>query len=141
MLKIISTFIILCICSNISYSQNADKSYADTSHITLHEYIVPGLNPLNEFYYTNFKLNPNLNNAGIWTKTLSSLNYHSGGSYISEDVSKNMLAPLRLKYLDSQKFSILREILGAAQMTAAGIMAYQHIKRYGFIKQTGRKHK
>ncbi len=76
--------------------------------------------------------------GNIWTRTFGSLNNVNDNEFISPAVSKNLLAPLRLQFMDSQKFSIFREILGAAQMTAVGIMAYQHIKKYGFIKQKGK---
>ena len=133
--KIFSSLIILMFFSNISYSQNSNKSSPDTTHFILHDNSMRGVILLGEFYHTDFNATRDLNRAGIWTKTLSTLNYQNGYAFISENVSKNMLAPLRLKYMDSQKFSLFREILGAAQMTAVGIMAYQHIKRYGFIKQ------
>lgn len=47
----------------------------------------------------------------------------------------DLLKPLYNNYMDSQKFSTLNYILGMAQVSAVGYMAYQHIKKYGFLKR------
>ena len=122
----------LFVALSSSFPQNSGKTAAIGINDSTKE--IHRLNYIKEFEFYDFGFTP-YNNAvdgNIWTKTFGTLNNYN---YIAPSVSKNMLAPLRLQFMDSQKFSIFREILGAAQMTAVGIMAYQHIKRYGFIKQ------
>lgn len=91
-----------------------------------------------KFYGDFYESNKLSFDRSIWTKTLGSLNDVNNSNFISPSVTKNMLAPLRLQYIDSQKFSIFSKILGAAQMTAVGYMAYQHIKKFGFIRKAGK---
>ena len=47
----------------------------------------------------------------------------------------DILKPLYNNYLDSQKLKTLKYILGMAQVSAVGYLAYLHIKKYGFLKR------
>jgi len=38
------------------------------------------------------------------------------------------------RYLEDSKFDPVRHVLGMAQLTAVGYLAYRHIKKYGFWK-------
>ena len=48
----------------------------------------------------------------------------------------DLLNPLYLKYQNEQELKTLRYILGMAQLSAVGYLAYKHIRKYGFIKWT-----
>jgi len=51
--------------------------------------------------------------------------------------SKNLpylLSPLYAQYIEDSKFNPVRYVLGMAQLSAVGYLAYKHIKKYGFLK-------
>lgn len=52
-----------------------------------------------------------------------------------ENSANNLLSPLYQTYLDSQKNKWIKEALGAVELGAVGILAYQHISKYGFLKK------
>ena len=129
-------FILVAVAS--AQEKNSTATNADT------------LNPVNKinnfiFYQDNFQHLNNVNipviqtgisvdDGDIWLKTIGGLQQFDENDRIAETTSRFMLAPLRLQYLDSQKLTTLKQILTAAELSAAGVMAYQHIKKYGFIK-------
>ena len=131
-------FILVAVASAQEKSNTATATNADT------------LNPDNKinnfiFYQDNFQhLNKvnipviqtgiSVDDGDIWLKTIGGLQQLDENDRIAETTSRFMLAPLRLQYLDSQKLTTLKQILTAAELSAAGVMAYQHIKKYGFIK-------
>ena len=115
---------------NTSFSQSRSPKTVKTENDSTNKF-----NNGLKFYGNGYQLNQYSFDGSIWTKTLGMLNAVNNNNYISPSVSKNMLVPLRLQYMDTQKLSLVREILGAAQMTAVGIMAYEHIRKYGFIKK------
>jgi hypothetical protein len=52
-----------------------------------------------------------------------------------ENSRNSLLNPLYQSYLDSQKNKWIKQVLGAIQVGAVGILAYQHIKKYGLFKK------
>ncbi len=52
-----------------------------------------------------------------------------------EDSRNSLLNPMYQSYMDSQKNKWIKQILGAVQVGAVGILAYQHIKKYGLFKK------
>ncbi len=90
--------------------------------------------------YWNQSLNPfELNrplytdSSTIWLRTELALNYSSfQGSRIETDY--HFTSPLYQQYQEGSKFNMVRYILGMAQLTAAGYIAYRHLKKYGFLK-------
>lgn len=52
-----------------------------------------------------------------------------------EDSKNSLLNPMYQSYLDSQKNKWIKQIIGAVQVGAVGILAYQHIKKYGLFKK------
>lgn len=62
------------------------------------------------------------------------------GEIISEDPIKtnfrsSILNPLHQQYVESQSMKELKYILGMIQTGAVGYLAYQHLKKYGFLKR------
>lgn len=51
------------------------------------------------------------------------------------DVPDNILQPYYNYYLESKSISLLRRVLGIAQLGAVGYLAYKHIKKYGLFHQ------
>ncbi len=54
---------------------------------------------------------------------------------IKANFNSSILNPLHERYLESQNMKELKYILGAVQAGAVGYMAYQHLKKYGFLKR------
>jgi hypothetical protein len=69
----------------------------------------------------------------IWLRTELALNYSSfQGSGMETDY--HFTSPLYQPYQEDSKFNMVRYVLGMAQLTAVGYLAYRHIKKYGFLK-------
>lgn len=60
------------------------------------------------------------------------------GSHIygnETDIPDNILQPYYNYYMESKNISLLRRVLGMAQLGAVGYLAYKHIKKYGLFHQ------
>ena len=87
--------------------------------------------------YNKFSLNKYLtgDTSSIWMRArmmIGKFNNTPGESGMSP---QQMMAPSYNCYLESQKLSALRTVLGAVQVGAVGYLAYKHIKKYGFLKK------
>lgn len=96
--------------------------------------------------FNSFRINPetmfiNINSqeiipgSMIWTGTRMSI---SGGSLpygVGMDAKSDFLQPYYNFYLESKNISLLRKVLGIAQLGAVGYLAYKHIKKYGLFHQ------
>ena len=71
----------------------------------------------------------------IRLKTRMALMYsnHSFGN--ETELPDNILQPYYNYYMKSKNISLLRRVLGIAQLGAVGYMAYKHIKKYGLFHQ------
>jgi hypothetical protein len=72
----------------------------------------------------------------LWISTRMQL----AGMLSSEDPMKNnfktfILNPLKQQYDASQSFKELKYFLGMVQVGGVAYLAYQHIKKYGFLKR------
>jgi hypothetical protein len=69
----------------------------------------------------------------IWlrTKLVISIGYRFNEE---EYLNEHMLLPLYRQHLEDSKFNPVKYVLGMAQLSAAGYLAYRHIKKYGFLK-------
>ncbi len=74
------------------------------------------------------------NQSTIWLATEASINnpeeYLDNISFDRTD----LLAPALLKFNEEESLKTLRTILGMAQITAVGYLAYRHIKKFGLLK-------
>ena len=52
-----------------------------------------------------------------------------------EDSRNSLLNPMYQSYLDSQKNKWIKQIVAAVQVGAVGILAYEHIRKYGLFKK------
>jgi hypothetical protein len=73
------------------------------------------------------------NPSTVWLRTqlLISNNAAQSGSGV---INTHFTSPLYQQYLRGSEFDIVRYVLGVAQASAVGYMAYRHIKKYGFWK-------
>lgn len=130
-----------CFLSLLLYSsataQELNKVLSNARDDTLNPAMDKGI----LFYRYNYDLSKKLDiqehpailssDGNIWLQTFSRLRQFDDDNNIDATTAKFMLAPLRLQYIDSQKLSALHYILSVAEASAVGIMAYQHIKKYG----------
>lgn len=124
-----------------SNAQDENKIFslpADT--ILRHQGFMPSLNPDYNFddLFINNELNPYQSSISflddtstIWLRTELSLS-HSFSSENGSGADRHFTSPLYEQYLEDSKFSLFRSVLGMAQLSAVGYLAYRHIKKYGF---------
>lgn len=101
-----------------------------------------------EFYQneSSFRISPEsflLNNdqlrkndfSTVWLGTRLAL-MNSGLPY-EHNINKpsDLLLPYYRFYLESKNISLLRKVLGLAQLGAVGYLGYEHIKKYGLFHQ------
>jgi hypothetical protein len=73
------------------------------------------------------------NPSTIWLRTQLLISNNAALSGSSE-VNTHFTSPLYHQYLRDSEFDMVRYVLGVAQASAVGYMAYRHIKKYGFWK-------
>ena len=137
----INILILLFFFPSLLYSQSdsVNKLYnSDSLKIKINS------NPLTEIQlkFDEFELHWEFNNLKtniridsdpetVWLRTsLAVYNTNAPGS-------KNLpyfLSPLYAQYIEDSKFNPVRYVLGLAQLSAVGYLAYKHIKKYGFLK-------
>jgi len=140
-----SFLILLCvfIASNNCFSQQSEKELFKSKD-SIYRY--QGIIPLVEFQYNlNEIFSKPISNqvpedvlfddnpSTIWLRTqlLLSNNVTQSGS---GEINTHFTSPLYQQYLRDSEFDMFRYILGVAQASAVGYMAYRHIKKYGFWK-------
>jgi len=72
------------------------------------------------------------NPSTVWLRTQLLIS----NSSLNEDgeINTHFTSPLYQQYLKDSEFDMFRYVLGIAQASAVGYMAYKHIKKYGFWK-------
>ena len=73
------------------------------------------------------------NPSTVWLRTQLLISNNSGQSG-PEEINTHFTSPLYQQYLRDSEFDMFRYVLGIAQASAVGYMAYRHIKKYGFWK-------
>jgi hypothetical protein len=53
---------------------------------------------------------------------------------VKNNLKMNLLNPLYQEFVSSQSMKELRYILGMVQMGGVAYLAYEHIKKYGFLQ-------
>ena len=141
MKSIIKIFQFLFILSSLAYSQldDAKSIYInDSLKIQLHS------NPLVDMQikFDEFELQREFNNMKmsvridgdpqtVWLRTSLAI---SNSETFGQNFSPHFLSPLEKQYLENSKFDPVKYVLGLAQLSAVGYLAYKHIKKYGFLK-------
>lgn len=67
----------------------------------------------------------------VWLRTSIAI---SNSETFGQNFSPHFLSPLEIQYLENSKFDPVKYVLGLAQLSAVGYLAYKHIKKYGFLK-------
>jgi len=55
--------------------------------------------------------------------------------FFRSDIKLNVLNPLSQEYSAAQSMKPWEDILGTVQVGALGYLAYEHLKKYGFLKK------
>ena len=130
------------IASNNCSSQQEEEYYKSKDSVYRYQGIIPPVEfqyNLNEIFskpISNqvpedvlFDDNP----STVWLRTQLLISNNTGQSGIGE-INTHFTSPLYQQYLRDSEFDMFRYILGVAQASAVGYMAYRHIKKYGFWK-------
>ena len=137
MRKVIFTTLSIII---LSFTCSAQEEKTDT--VKLKSGIVNSLENMRlrfeefDFYrdkYQNIQIqtNKDTNTLQLWTEMI--IKSVSGKRPDSNGVDFYFLSPLYNKYLEESKFNPVKYVLGMAQLSAVGYLAYKNIKKYGFI--------
>lgn len=104
------------------------------------KYFNPYNNFDDNFFYNeliNLRINSHFVNdtSSIWLRTRMQLNEIIYQETFGSNLQSNILNPLNQQYNATQNMKLFRSILGAVSVSAVGYLAYQHLKKYGFLKR------
>jgi hypothetical protein len=128
----------IILLSSVSFSQEMNIDTIRTNAIPSYalEHIQFRLDEF-DFYREMFKLNSqillNKDPNTLQLRTEMIIRQSAKNNLNAEDDNFYFLSPLYNKYLEESKFNPVRYVLGLAQLSAVGYLAYRHIKKYGFI--------
>ena len=136
--KIIFVLLILassCLFAQESIPQEIQGSFNLSIPPEILEYQMESTNFYSDLYKLSFNKSFLKDTTSAWMRARIMIGAF-GSSYDNYENSQiKMLSPLYNNYLDSQKYSALKSILGAVQLGAVGYLAYKHLKKYGFLKK------
>jgi hypothetical protein len=73
------------------------------------------------------------NPSTVWLRTQLFIS-NNAEQFGYDEINTHFTSPLYQQYLKDSEFDMFRYVLGIAQASAVGYMAYRHIKKYGFWK-------
>ena len=73
------------------------------------------------------------NPSTVWLRTQLLIS-NNAAQFGYDEINTHFTSPLYQQYLKDSEFDMFRYVLGIAQASAVGYMAYKHIKKYGFWK-------
>ena len=73
------------------------------------------------------------NPSTVWLRTQLIIS-NNAAQFGYDEINTHFTSPLYQQYLRDSEFDMVRYVLGLAQASAVGYMAYKHIKKYGFWK-------
>lgn len=130
------SFLLLIFCASIIYAQK------DSTATSYHEFS-PKLRLSNWQNNFEFSFQPNLlmqfkDSSSIMMRTRMQL----AGMYklddegpIKANMQTSILNPLKQQYLSTQSMKELKYVLGMVSAGGVAYLAYEHIKKYGFLKK------
>ena len=125
-------FIAYCIFTCSIYGQN-DTSDARLNYTTGFKSRIETSNRLTNIEMVNALLS---DTSSIWMRTRMQLS----GLLTERDPIKNnfqtsILNPLRQQFSESQNMKEFKYFLGMVEVGAFGYLAYEHLRKYGFLKR------
>ena len=73
------------------------------------------------------------NPSTVWLRTQLLIS-NNAAQFGYDEINTHFTSPLYQQYLKDSEFDMFKYVLGIAQASAVGYMAYRHIKKYGFWK-------
>ena len=128
--------IIFLLISFSVYAQEKDSVKAAVPRFNLQgEMSLPDIetglvNPLD----FNEEVPGDVNSNSIWLWTNYSLSKSSSFQYLPGAPEPHMLANFHDMYVENNKFSMVKTVLGMAQIGAVGYLAVKSIQKHGFTK-------
>jgi hypothetical protein len=135
-MKLISSLCLILFCSSVLLAQN------DSSRTAYYEFS-PKLRLSSWQNNFEFSFRPNLmtqleDSSSIMMRTrmqLAGMYRLDGEDPIKANMLTNILNPLKQQYLSTQSMKELKYVLGMVSAGGAAYLAYEHIKKYGFLKK------
>lgn len=84
-------------------------------------------------YYSDIHTLSDADRSTLQLRTEFMIRHSIRNNYQTEAENFYFLSPLYNKHIEDSKFNPVTYLLGMAQLSAAGYLAYRHIKKYGFI--------
>ncbi|GAB4287976.1 MAG: hypothetical protein Kow0098_05220 [Ignavibacteriaceae bacterium] len=72
--------------------------------------------------------------SSIRLRTEMSMNISRYSAFTKNEEGFYLTKPLFIQYENEEKLKTVKYILGMAQLSAVGYLAYKHIKKYGFLR-------
>ncbi len=132
----IKLYFLFCFYCSVSFAQ------IDSSRTALYDFS-PKLSLHSWQNNFEFSIQPNLFNdqlndsSSIMMRTrlqLSGMYKLNREDPVKNNLKMNLLNPLYQEFVSSQSMKELRYILGMVQMGGVAYLAYEHIKKYGFLQ-------
>lgn len=135
-----SCLILLVTTAPIFTQSQIDSLKRNEEPLTFSRYFNPSNHFSNPFFsneLSNLRINSNFLNdtSSIWLRTRIQLNEMIYQETFGSNLQSNILNPLNQQYSATQNMKLFRSILGAVSVGAVGYLAYQHLKKYGFLKR------
>ncbi|MCX6169778.1 MAG: hypothetical protein NTX65_10580 [Ignavibacteriales bacterium] len=137
---VFSSLLLLIFTVPVLGQTKVDSLRRTETPLTFSSYFNP-YNNLSDTYFFSELNNLRINSysiddsASIWMRTRMQLSGMYDRNNLSRGMQSNFLDALSQQYTASQSLKTLRNILGAVQVGAVGYLAYQHLKKYGFLKK------
>ena len=139
--KILLIFIIPFTSFSLAQNSTSRKDSTSKPAVTLYNLsgdnlFFPGESSFNitaHGSFQNFNLLHIEDSSTVWMRTRMSI-MNNGFAFEDKPVSvSEMLHPYLNFYIESKNIGLFRQVLGMAQLGAAGYLAYKHIKKYGLF--------
>ena len=76
-----------------------------------------------------------LDTSTIWLRTRMQLGDLSSSDPIKSNFKSSIINPLRQQFADMESMKAIKYILATIQAGAVGYLAYEHIRKFGFLKK------
>ncbi len=132
---IFSYLFFLLVVSQIPAQTKIDSLKRIEEPVPFSRYFNPTFNFDDSFFsneLTHIRFNSKLlsDSSSLWLRTRMQLNEMIYRETSAGNLQSNILNPLSQQYSATQNMELFRSVVGAV-----GYLAYQHLKKYGFLKR------
>lgn len=137
---IFSYLFFLLVVSQIPAQTKIDSLRRIEEPVPFSRYSNPTFNIDDSFFsneLTHIRFNSKLwsDSSSLWLRTRMQLNEIVYQETLVGNLQSNILNPLNQLYSATQNMKLFRSVVGAVSVGAVGYLAYQHLKKYGFLKR------